>query len=215
MEKREPKFIDDYLLGRDLKPYLRPYAWGRLNAAEKALLGQALPEAKNRVLTDLQHRWEYEAPSPDVETQLFTQTLRGTDLAIREVLGLELSAPMSLGSDGASYLMQKLRSIIVPVVDFEDTTVEEATDFLRGRSMELDTLELDPARKGVNFVIRQPRGSGRPVSDPGSARHLGGDACPGPRGADRSTTAQIDAPIEPTRIDLAPDAAFSATFRTE
>ena len=49
------------------------------------------------------------------------------------------------------------QSIVIPVVDFEDTSVEEAIDFLRQRSIELDTLELDPTRKGINFVIRKPR----------------------------------------------------------
>lgn len=80
-EKREPQFVDQYLLARDLSPWLRPFAWARLNAAEKALLAQALPEARPRVLADLQQRWELEAPAPAAETLLFTQTLHGADLA--------------------------------------------------------------------------------------------------------------------------------------
>jgi general secretion pathway protein D len=60
-------------------------------------------------------------------------------------------------SSGVAYITDKLRRIIIPRVDFEDTTVEEAIDFLRLRASELDTMELDPARKGVNFVIRRPR----------------------------------------------------------
>lgn len=60
-------------------------------------------------------------------------------------------------SQGVAYITEKLRRIIIPRIDFEDTTVEEAIDFLRLRSAELDTLELDPDRKGVNFVIRRPR----------------------------------------------------------
>ena len=87
-QKPEPQFIDDYLLGRDLKPYLRPYAWQRLNAAEKALLAQALPDARKRIARELSLRWELEAPSPDAETTLFTQTLRGSDLALQDSLGL-------------------------------------------------------------------------------------------------------------------------------
>ncbi len=58
---------------------------------------------------------------------------------------------------GIAYIQEKLRRIIIPSINFEDTTVEEAIEFLRQRSAELDTLELDPARKGVNFVIRRPR----------------------------------------------------------
>ncbi len=64
----------------------------------------------------------------------------------------------SAGDDGGvAYITEKLKRIIIPRIDFEDTTVEEAIDFLRQRSAELDTLELDPARKGVNFVVRRPR----------------------------------------------------------
>lgn len=47
----------------------------------------------------------------------------------------------------------KLKQIILPSIQFEDITVEEAVDFLRVRSVELDVTEKDPAKKGVNFVI--------------------------------------------------------------
>ncbi len=86
--KPEPTFIDDLLLDRDLTPYLRPYAWQRLNAAEKALLSQALPQARERISRELSLRWELEAPAPDAETMLFTQTLRGSDLALIDSLGV-------------------------------------------------------------------------------------------------------------------------------
>jgi general secretion pathway protein D len=58
---------------------------------------------------------------------------------------------------GVAYITEKLRRIVIPTINFEDTTVEEAIDYLRLRAAELDTSELDPARKGVNFVIRRPR----------------------------------------------------------
>ncbi|NIP93848.1 MAG: hypothetical protein GWO24_10495, partial [Akkermansiaceae bacterium] len=51
----------------------------------------------------------------------------------------------------------KLKNIVIPVVDFDDTTVEEAIDFLRQRSRELDKWEIDLEKKGINFVIRKPR----------------------------------------------------------
>jgi general secretion pathway protein D len=62
-------------------------------------------------------------------------------------------------SDGVAYITEKLRRIIIPKIDFEDTSVEEAIDFLRLRAAELDTLELDPDKKGINFVIRRPKSS--------------------------------------------------------
>jgi hypothetical protein len=153
--KREPTFIDDLLLGRDLKTYLRPYAWQRLNAAEKALLSQALPDARKTIARELSLRWELEAPSPDMETALFTQTLRGTDLALTDSLGLARRDLMS-GDElaGVSYLDEKLLRIVIPRIDFEDVSLGEAVDFLRLRAKELDMIELDPGKKGVNFDIR-------------------------------------------------------------
>ena len=87
-EKAEPTFMDDFLLERDLTTYLRPFAWKGLNAAEKALLSQALPTAKERICRELSLRWELEAPAPDDEMKLFTQTLRRTDLTPEDRLGL-------------------------------------------------------------------------------------------------------------------------------
>ncbi len=69
---------------------------------------------------------------------------------------------------GVAYITEKLRRIIIPKIDFDDTTVEEAIDFLRMRAAELDNLELDPARKGVNFVVRRPRATGVTAPDAGT-----------------------------------------------
>ena len=51
----------------------------------------------------------------------------------------------------------KLREIVIPVVDFGDTTVKEVVDFLRRRTRELDASEPDSAKKGVLFTLLQPR----------------------------------------------------------
>lgn len=79
--------------------------------------------------------------------------------------------PVTFGAgqmtDGVAYITEKLRRIVVPRIDFEDTTVEEAIDFLRLRASELDTTELDPAKKGVNFVIRRPRPGAAGPADAG------------------------------------------------
>ncbi|MDP4846681.1 MAG: hypothetical protein NWR51_05405 [Akkermansiaceae bacterium] len=178
--KPQPTFMDDYLLGRDLTPYLRPYAFPRLNAAEKALLARALPARGKDIARELDLRWKTEAPSPEAETRLFSQTLKGADLSPDDSLGLAYDEERSKllanvdaawqldtsrrestsgSSDGVAYITEKLRRIVIPNIDFEDTTLEEAIDFLRLRAAELDSLELDPSRKGMNFVIRRPRSS--------------------------------------------------------
>lgn len=184
--KAQPRFMDDYLLGRDLTPYLRPYAWDRLNAAEKALLSQAMPDARATITRELSLSWELDAPTADQDTRLFTQTLRGSDLALEDSLGLVRAGGLlqenvdlpddsmasyggSADSEGAPYIEEKLKRIIIPRIDFEDTTVEEAIDFLRLRSSELDTNEVDPAKKGVNIVVRRPRNADG-SNDPGLFR---------------------------------------------
>lgn len=59
-------------------------------------------------------------------------------------------------TSGSALIMEKLRTIMIPVIDFEDTSVEEAVDFLRTRSRELDNTTTIPADKGINFVVRKP-----------------------------------------------------------
>ncbi len=69
-------------------------------------------------------------------------------------------------TSGSALIMEKLRSIIIPVIEFEDTSVEEAVDFLRTRSRELDTTVTNPADKGINFVVRKPQaGAAAPAAD--------------------------------------------------
>ncbi len=109
--KPEPQFIDDYLLARDLDKYLRPYAFSRLNAAEKALLAQALPARKADIARELDIRWKAEAPTPDAETILFSKTLKGADLSPTDSLGLarnkedmerNLTSAFSLGDEAVT-----------------------------------------------------------------------------------------------------------------
>jgi len=54
----------------------------------------------------------------------------------------------------------KLNSIIIPKIDFRDATTREAIDYLRQQSIQLDTAEADPSRRGVKITIASdiPRG---------------------------------------------------------
>jgi len=100
----------------------------------------------------------YRAAYDQTRAELLMQVDEAWELSVPA--DVPVFEPMNTGSgttDGVAYITEKLRRIIIPRIDFEDTTVEEAIDFLRLRAAELDTLELDPAKKGVNFVIRRPR----------------------------------------------------------
>ena len=64
-----------------------------------------------------------------------------------------LTGPVSV--DGSKYLSEKMKRIIVPQVQFSGATIEEALEYLRIKSRDLDDLETDPSKKGVNIILRQ------------------------------------------------------------
>ncbi|MDB4304451.1 hypothetical protein N9921_00840 [Akkermansiaceae bacterium] len=48
----------------------------------------------------------------------------------------------------------KLRSIMIPIVDMQDTTLTEALEFLHAASVEHDTTTFDETKKGVDFITQ-------------------------------------------------------------
>ncbi|MFC5454850.1 hypothetical protein [Prosthecobacter fluviatilis] len=63
-----------------------------------------------------------------------------------------VSAPVGL--DARARLMQKMDEIILPTVHFENTTLEQAIEFLRKQSRELDKSSAPSGSKGVNIILR-------------------------------------------------------------
>jgi general secretion pathway protein D len=70
--------------------------------------------------------------------------------------------PEDADSTGRAYISRKLNETTIPVVDFEDASVQEALEFLRQKSIEQDPFETDGTRKGVNFILNDTT-SGAPV----------------------------------------------------
>ena len=60
------------------------------------------------------------------------------------------------GVDSSQVILDKLRTLVIPAVVLEQATIEEAVEFLRLKSKELDTTTTDPERKGVNFILQLP-----------------------------------------------------------
>ena len=63
-------------------------------------------------------------------------------------------------------IAEKLK-IQIPVISFSDISLEEAIDFLRIRSVELDMTE-GSAQKGINFVLPDFRGRTKEIRNTGS-----------------------------------------------
>jgi hypothetical protein len=142
----KPKFLDTkaralFLLDRHAEA---------ITEQEKAIAAAAIPEEKTglEATLDAYRMGELPATSPPA--------MEG-----------QYASPYGAGppTDGTLYIAGKLKNIIIPSIDFEDTTLEEAVDYLRKLAVEFDSKELDPARKGVNLVIRRPTASTTPASE--------------------------------------------------
>ena len=128
-----------------------------ISAAKAAFYRAAYDQTRAELLSEVDKAWEMSIPAEG---------------AIGDVVG----AGRPTVSSGIAYINEKLRRIIIPSIAFDDITVEEAVDFLRQRAAELDLLELDPARKGVNFLIRKPQiaAGGEAGTEPVEPGALGG-----------------------------------------
>jgi general secretion pathway protein D len=54
----------------------------------------------------------------------------------------------------SAYITEKMNRIRFPSVQFASASLEEAIEFLRVKSRDLDDQESDPARKGVNIILK-------------------------------------------------------------
>ena len=79
--KKDRTFIDDWLLGGDLQRHLEPWAYARLNAAERCLLAQRVPAEAAAAARHLREQWELLPPNPDEDDRLFETALRGHALS--------------------------------------------------------------------------------------------------------------------------------------
>ncbi|MFC4990763.1 hypothetical protein [Rubritalea tangerina] len=146
VNKRRKDFIDHYLLGHDLSHYAKPRYFHNLNTIEKAILAQQLKS--NAIKAHLEAEYERVKPDSEAETILFTSLLKQgfeSDLDFMK---------LSLAPDASSiYIRRKLQNIILPSVNFQNISLAQAIDILYSRARELDTLELDPQKKGVHFSL--------------------------------------------------------------
>lgn len=126
----------------------------------------------------------YAAAYDQTRAQMLMEVDRAWELSVPPVGEVNITGGLqNIENAGRVSISQKLQSIRIPIIDFEDATVDEAIDFLRVRSRELDSTTLDESEKGINFVVRRPSVTGAvadvalgadpalgAVADPGAAR---------------------------------------------
>jgi len=110
----------------------------RVNAAKSDYYRAAYDQTRASMLMQVDQAWEIAVPPQLQETGVINGTT-----------GSSVSPALEQ--------RQKLQTIVLPLVEFdEDATVRDAINFLRQRARELDTTQLDPEKKGLNFVFRNP-----------------------------------------------------------
>lgn len=85
-----------------------------------------------RMLNMVNEAWEYKPP----------------------VRGLVIDPVATGGIEPTVYLTRKMQEIVFPQVQFSGASIEEAVEFLRVKSRDLDVNESDPAKKGVNIILK-------------------------------------------------------------
>ena len=106
----------------------------RVSAARSGYQQAAYDHTRAEMLSGVDAAWETAIPAPDLGTG-------PNDPGMDPVNDFDIT------------VAAKLDRIIIPKLDLDQSTLDEALDLLRLRATENDNLELDPARKGVNFTI--------------------------------------------------------------
>ena len=104
----------------------------KVASAKSSYQRAAYDHARAEMLGMVDAAWELQPPPPD-------------DLDLSQVGVENLTTSVDYSS--------KLREIIIPAVVMEDISITEAVDFIRGQAIELDSNEIDPAKRGVNIVL--------------------------------------------------------------
>ena len=103
-------------------------------AAKSGYQKSAYDHTRAEMLSQVDSQWELQVPTPDLEAALVD--------------------PGAVDSEANFVSVRnKLDRIIIPKIALDQSSLDEALDFLRLRASENDTLETDPARRGVNFTV--------------------------------------------------------------
>ncbi len=86
--KLHKTFMDEYLLGDDLKSYLDPWKYEQLNVVERILLAQRIEGEGPRTAEHLTNAWNLIPPDLDRFNLLFDTALKGQSMAVQDELGL-------------------------------------------------------------------------------------------------------------------------------
>lgn len=119
----------------------------------------------------------YRAAYDQTRAKMLMEIDRAWELAVPPLgLGPITTGVTTQDGIGERTITAKLNQIVLPELRLNNSTVEEAVEFLRLRSIELDNTTLDESSKGINFVVRTPQvvDEGGGAADTGSLEEEAG-----------------------------------------
>jgi general secretion pathway protein D len=145
---RYDKAFQDYDKILNLDPYNVAARKGqeRVNGHRDQYAMQAYEETRSELLWQLDKGWEMPVHKFGVKTN---ENFSATTTDVRHT----------------EYITAKLNRIIIPKIEFKDASIREAVEFLKEKSVDLDTEEPDPTRRGVNIVLQLDTGSEAPAPE--------------------------------------------------
>ena len=123
----------------------------------KALNDDPYSEAARRGMEDNeQNRMNYyDAAYNHTRAKMLGEVAAGWEMPVPASIesGPIMEIPQDTSTTNIRRIEDKLKNIFLPSVEFADTPLQDALNFLQQRSVELDVSEPDPAKKGINIVL--------------------------------------------------------------
>ena len=102
------------------------------------------------------HRMNYyDAAYNHTRAKMLGEVAAGWEMPVPASIesGPIMEIPQDTSTTNIRRIEDKLKNIFLPSVEFADTPLQDALNFLQQRSVELDVSEPDPAKKGINIVL--------------------------------------------------------------
>ena len=123
----------------------------------KALNDDPYSEAARRGMEDNERNRMnyYDAAYNHTRAKMLGEVAAGWEMPVPASIesGPIMEIPQDTSTTNIRRIEDKLKNIFLPSVEFADTPLQDALNFLQQRSVELDVSEPDPAKKGINIVL--------------------------------------------------------------
>jgi general secretion pathway protein D len=119
---------------------------------------------------------------PHARSQALWEVSKGWERPVRRY-GLEADPKKGVRTlrddNNTASINRKLSAIIIPNIEFRQTTIRDAIEFLRQEARRLDTTTENPEERGVNIFLKLPAGGGGRAAAPAPAAPVDPTAIPG------------------------------------